>query len=135
VASVGVDSLRRQVSLAGGALVRPTAPAARDIFGAALAPLVRRRVDLLNFGEDRIGLFADTGGGFAGFGAYEATRSVAQGRVVAAAGPAEGTAVILAYRLGKGLVVRFGLPELPRRLAADPDAAALMRRTWTLLSR
>ena len=118
-----------------GALVRPTAPAARDIFGAALAPAgapprgppeLRRGPDraVRRHGRRLRGLRRlrdhPLGGG----------RTRGGGRR-----PVEGTAVIVAYRLGKGLVVRFGLPELPRRLATDPDAAALMRRTWTLLSR
>ena len=45
--------------------------------------------------------------------------------------------VIAVTRLGKGLVFRFPLPELPAHLAApadDPDTTALLERTWTLLS-
>jgi hypothetical protein len=42
--------------------------------------------------------------------------------------------VIAASRLGKGLVIRFPLPELPGRLA-DPQVSGLLQRTWTLLSR
>ena len=137
VASVGIDSLRRQVVLAEGGtrLERPTAPASRDVFGADIGPLVRRRADLLNFPDDKIGLFADTGGGFPAYDAYEPTRSVRPGRIVAAAGPETGRPVIVAVRLGKGLVIRFGLPAFPQYLSTDPNTAALMRRTWTLLSR
>jgi hypothetical protein len=137
VASTGVGSLRSQVAIgAGGALLeRPTAPAARDIFGSRIAPLVRRPTDLVAFGEDRLGLFAATGGAFSGFDAYEPTTSVSPGRLLAAAGPSAGTPVIVALRLGAGLVIRFGTPQFAQHLAKDPDAAALMRRTWTLLSR
>jgi hypothetical protein len=135
VASVGIDSLRRQVVLAGAGLERPTAPAAQDVFGSEIGPLVRRRTDLLNFPDDKVGLFAGTAGGFPGYDAYEPTRSVRPGRIVAAAGPETGRPVIVAVRLGKGLVVRYGLPAFTQHLSSDPNSAALMRRTWTLLSR
>ena len=52
--------------------------------------------------------------------------------------PTSARPVIAATRSGRGLVIRFGLPELTRRLGDDDDAAqaqALMARTWTLLSR
>jgi len=48
-----------------------------------------------------------------------------------------GRAPITAVRFGKGLVLRYGLPELPTTLTqdeTDPNTA-LMARTWTLLSR
>jgi hypothetical protein len=40
-------------------------------------------------------------------------------------------------RFGKGLVLRYGLPELPTKLTQDETdpTTALMARTWTLLSR
>ena len=43
--------------------------------------------------------------------------------------------IIVALRVGRGTVIRFGLPELPSRIAADPDVQTLMGRTWDLLSR
>ena len=48
-----------------------------------------------------------------------------------------GRAPITAVRFGKGLVIRFGLPELPTKLTRDEtdSTTALMARTWTLLSR
>ena len=48
------------------------------------------------------------------------------------------TVVVAAVRSGRGLTIHLGLPELPGRLGgptADPDAQALMGRTWALLSR
>ena len=43
--------------------------------------------------------------------------------------------VISANRLGRGLVFRFPLPELPALAASDdPQTTALLNRTWTLLS-
>ena len=105
------------------------------MFGARLRPLVRRRVDLLAFPHDELQLFFGTDGSFPGFHSYEETQDVGSARLLSAAGPSVGHPVIVAYRLGKGFVVRFGLPELPARLSSDQNAAALLRRTWTLLSR
>jgi hypothetical protein len=45
------------------------------------------------------------------------------------------TPVIVERRLGAGLVIRPGLPDLAARLSSDPAAAGLMDRLWMLLSR
>jgi hypothetical protein len=143
VASFGLDSLRREVALGSdGVLADPSPPAPTDAFGAALSPVLRRSppVSLVE-ASDQIQLFAGTTGAFAGFGTLQELTSTGAGaRLVAAAvseRPQTGRGVISATRLGKGLVLRFPLPELPTRLAgraADPQVVALMERTWTLLS-
>ena len=144
VASLGIDSLRRQVRLTrGGRLVEPTPPATTDIFGARPGPLRRAAGVTLVNELDEIGLFEGTSGAFAGFGLFEPVEALPAGsRLVASAvpenAPTSARPVIAATRSGRGLVIRFGLPELTRRLGDDDDAAqaqALMARTWTLLSR
>jgi hypothetical protein len=40
----------------------------------------------------------------------------------------------VAYRLGKGMVLRTGLPQWTVRLGSDQETAAVTRRMWTLLS-
>ena len=142
VASLGIDSLRRGVGISpsGQRLYRPTAPAIRDIFSSRLRPVVRKRVDLLalNPPPDKLGLFATTDGSFPGFDAYEETADLgatSPGVLQSAAGPAQGRPVIVAYRLGKGLVIRFGLPQWAQRLGSDPNVSEVMQRTWTLISR
>ena len=45
------------------------------------------------------------------------------------------TVTIVAFRVGKGTVIRYGLPQLRSRLATDPDVQGLMTRSWQLLSR
>ena len=47
----------------------------------------------------------------------------------------DGRVVIVALKVGRGRVIRFGLPQLPSRLRTDTDIQALMERTWQLLSR
>lgn len=142
VASVGIDSLRRGVGISpsGQRLFHPTAPAVRDVFSSRLRPLVRKRVDLsaLNPPPDKVGLFATTDGSFPGFDAYEETADLgatSPGTLVAAAGPQQDQPVIVGYRLGKGLVIRFGLPQWTQRLRSDPNVSEVMQRTWTLISR
>ncbi|MGI8557153.1 MAG: hypothetical protein ACR2ND_02400 [Solirubrobacteraceae bacterium] len=132
--SLGVDSLRRSVTLAGGSLSAPTAPAPADLFGARIDPLAPLQGPLTNF-LDRIGLFAGGGGQLAGYTQGEATQSVGSGsQLVASAVTGAGRPVLVAVRYGRGLLVRTGLPEFPSRLAGDPTAQALIGRLWTLLS-
>ena len=141
VATLGIDSLRRQVRLTRGRrLLDPTPPASADVFGTVLR---RERVapdKILTNELDDIGLFEGTSGAFAGFDAFEPVAGLRGGaRMAAAAVPAPGAEpVIAATRVGRGLVIRFGLPQFATHLG-DPDdpaqAPALLGRTWTLLSR
>jgi N,N-dimethylformamidase beta subunit-like protein/flagellar hook capping protein FlgD len=136
VASLGTASLRRLVRVTpGGRLADPTAPAATDVFGARLRPIVRRPVTLTIL-QDRIGLFEGGGGLFTGIEAYEATSSAGRGaRIVASAVTPSGQPVVVAARVGRGLVIRPGLPDFAAALRVDPATANLMGRVWTLLSR
>jgi hypothetical protein len=132
--SLGTDSLRRYVRLTrAGELVRPTGPAAVDVFGERLRPVVRRPVTL-TIAHDSIGLFAGAGGLFSGYDAYEPTAS-AGAAIVASAVTTGGMPVVVAERLGAGLVARTGLPDFAAHLMSDPASAALMDRLWMLLSR
>ena len=141
VASLGVESLRRGVRLGRKTLRRPTAAAALDVFGARLRPpaaFAENAAPNLLVSADELGLFSATGGQFSGFHQLEQLVSIAPpGRLVAAAGIRADQPTITAHRLGKGIVVRFGLPEWSRRLSDEtaPEVAATMRRTWTVLSR
>lgn len=136
VVSLGTDSLRRTVRItAAGRLTDPGRPAARDLFGARLRPVVRKRTDLTIF-DDSIQLFAGGEGLFTGVGAFEATAAVGdEADAVASAVTPDGHPVIVAARFGNGLVIRTGLPDFATRLTPDPEAAQLLARTWTLLSR
>ena len=49
--------------------------------------------------------------------------------------PQTGRPVIAVERVGRGVVIRYGVPGLGRLLArGDPQVGALMERTWTLLA-
>ena len=135
--SMGTGALRRSARLTPHTLLdHPTLPAALDLFGSRLAPLRRlpAPVDLTN-AKDTLGLFTGTTGLFHGFRVIEETLSAGSAQVTASAVTPDGRVVIEALRIGRGRVIRFGLPELPSRLRADADVQALMERTWRLLSR
>jgi flagellar hook assembly protein FlgD len=141
VASFGIDSLRRQVTLTRrGRMIDPTPPATTDVFGVRLRRLTQlpKPANLVGAGDD-IDLFAGTAGAFGPFSlVQEADLTDAQAEASAVTeDPQTGRAVISAQRVGKGLVFRFGVPELPSHLGAranDPNTTALLDRTWTLLS-
>jgi len=133
VLTLGFGDLRRTATLAAGALRRPTPPSAVGALGARPGPALRGPLDVLAYRDD-IGLFRGTGGGFGTWPAASVVRGVVPGAgIVAAAGPRAGVPVIAAWRLGRGLVIRTGLPGFQARLASDFGAQALVRRAWTLL--
>jgi hypothetical protein len=138
VFSPGTESLRRTVRLDGDELSRPSKPTSADLFGATLAPVARRPVELLA-GRDPIGLFRGGDGLFRGFTAFEETLAPGpSARVVAAAeeqGAHAGAPVIVAAAVERGLVIRTGLPEWGSRMPRDANVQALTKRAWTLLSR
>ncbi|HEV2821396.1 MAG TPA: N,N-dimethylformamidase beta subunit family domain-containing protein [Solirubrobacteraceae bacterium] len=130
----GPDSLRRSAQVTPSRVVEPRPAAARTLFGARLAP-VRRVPTTVTATQDELELFAGTGGTFAGFGAFEETLDLAGGTELAATAVTQESArsVIVGARLGDGLVLRTGLPELPARADDDPELTTLLRRMWTLL--
>lgn len=129
------QTLRRDVSLTGGALVLPGSLDAQDALGTRLGPLVRpRRGRDITVFSDHADLFTTTGGLFARQPAYEAVVRPSARDLLAVAGPDPGTPVISAQALGKGRIFRVGLPGFTSRLS-DPDVGALVDQTWLLLSR
>jgi flagellar hook assembly protein FlgD len=139
VATFGIDSLRRQVSLTRrGRMIDPTPPATTDVFGVRLRPLLRLpKPSNLVTADDSIDFFAGTAGAFGPFSLVQEVDLASAAASAVTEDPQTGRPVIAASRLGKGLVLRFGVPELGAHLSAranDPDTTALLDRTWTLLS-
>jgi hypothetical protein len=140
VTSLGLDSLRRQVRLTPhGRLIDPTPPAPTDLFGARLGRIQRTpQAVTLTEASDRIELFAGTTGELGGFRTLEPLAAPGpQERLLSSAVSEAGRAAITATRFGRGLVLRFGVPDLATRLTRDETdpPTALMARAWTLLSR
>jgi hypothetical protein len=75
---------------------------------------------------------------FGGIGACEQTVDVRGGpRAVAAAAATQpgDRQVIVASRLGSGLVMRPGMPNFSAELRTNRELGALLQRMWTLLRR
>jgi len=135
VLSVGTNSLRRNVKITpDGRASEPTLPTTRDLFGSRLLAVQREPLTLVNT-VDEIGLFAGTEGQFPGITTFEETQSVAGGRIVAAAAAEDGRRrVIVATRLGKGIVIRPGLPDFSLRLRSPGEISRFMEGAWTQLA-
>ncbi len=132
VFSLGTESLRREVTLRDGLLVRPTGESAFDVFGSRIDPVKEEQVDLL-VGDDGIGLFEGGDGSFSDFDGYEETRDPGRGaRIVASAQDSAGRRVIVGIRSGRGLVIRTGLPAWEQRMR-NPNVSALTRRAFTIV--
>ena len=116
VLSLGVDSLRRGVTVEGGKALDPTAPAASDVFGAHLGPVVSGSHSLLIVIRDRLGIFTTTSGAFAGFSSYQPISSVAPpADILSEAGVSYTEPSIVGYRLGRGTVVDIAIPGFGSR--------------------
>ena len=136
LASFGTRSLRSVVRQTPRRLLDPTPVGDEDLFGARLAPVVRKPATLSILNDDaRLQLFAGGEGLFPGVTAWEATRSVgSEAKLLSTAVTQQGNRpVIVAARFGRGLVIRTGVPGFATRLNGDPTSAELFGRIWTLL--
>lgn len=133
--SLGTGSLRRNADDVRGMLVRPSPPAADDAFGSRLAPIQSRaRLRLLAFPDDPIGLWKGSDGLVRGFDRYELTTGVSSGaKLVSGGGTREDRPVIAGLRVGRGIVIRTGLPDWNLALDDNTSAAQLQRRMWRIL--
>jgi hypothetical protein len=135
VASFGGDSLRRRVSVTPTVLARATRAAEVNALGEATVP-VGAPSESIAARTDSIGLFAGTDGVVGPFTVFDESAGLPRGqRALVAAGIDHARAALVAYRLGRGLVLRLGSPQWSRTLASDPDIATVTRKAWALLSR
>jgi hypothetical protein len=135
IATFGTDSLRRGVRLTPRRLLDPTTAAPDDALGFVPRPLVTKPTTL-TVADDKIDLFK--GDVFGGTGVFDASSfepivPPPGARVLAQATTPRGTTVIVAARVGRGLAVRIGLPDLPSRLSHPGNETALVKRVWQLL--
>jgi hypothetical protein len=150
--------MRRGVAVGPDALTRPTQPVPRDPFGTRLRPLGPLGAQagapgvLEPLAEDpALGLLEGSDGVLGGFTQGEEGRPpdrpgtrllAALGRPPAAPEEVEGDEpapepeplpVVAATRIGKGLVIRVGLPEWSQRVVADPEVEQINRNLVDLL--
>ena len=136
VLSLGVDSLRRRVTVSGERALHPSGPAAADAFGARLGALAAKTAAPVTVTIDGLGLFTGVPAPLAGLRTYQPVASVAApGKVESAAAPAGGSSAIVGYRLGSGIVVDLGVPGFGAALSHDAGARALIDRIWAVVSK
>jgi hypothetical protein len=134
--SLGVDSLRRGVTLTAARATRPTAPRTLDILGARVGPVIRTHGTFILAGRDHLGLFRASSGAFRAFSAYQSFTGVTPPLTVAsAAGTTSTSSAIMGYRLGQGTVIDVGIEGFAGQLARSADAQEILRRIWTVISR
>jgi hypothetical protein len=131
--SPGFDSGHRTMALGARTMSSPSPRSERDFFGATVSQPVRETTGLVAQ-TDAINLFAGTAGSLGTWDGWQATSDVGPGRLVATAVEGGGDDVFVAYRLGRGLIIRPGV--LGWNAALDDDIsppATTTRRIWTLL--
>ena len=150
VAYFGADTLRRGVEIGRTRLLRPLPPISDDPFGARLRPLRRLGADappLQPVADDgNTGLLTGIDS-LSGFGLLEESDPSPRVQVALAAvdeeaiakAEAAGTTLpethpaLTLSTLGKGRVIRIGLPEWGLRLQTDPQVRQLTRNIFDLV--
>ena len=134
LASMSAGAFRREVRVSPDHLDRPTRPGPRDAFGERTAPAPGGPGGMRVMRTGSLGLLA----GAPALGPFprveESLDLPRRARLLEAAGPGERPAFV-AYRLGRGLVVRAGTRGWSLALARDADVRRVTRRTWGLLTR
>jgi hypothetical protein len=156
LASFGAGSLRRSVTVGRTRLLRPTQPTPTDPFGARLEPIRRAQAPVpLTVLDQRTDepLLAGTDGSLDGFDVLEESSprpDESRARVLASLGreptdeeraraesagqtPPEALPVLTLSRLGKGTVIRIGLPQWGQRIAKDPEVAQITHNIVDIL--
>jgi hypothetical protein len=137
VASFGTDAFRRGVGLAGNELINPSAPERVNVFGEQTGNVRIQQAPLVVNQPDTLGLFSSVGDGlFGSFDQFEQSQRLVGGaQILSSAGRDPQHPAFIAYRLGKGIVVRAGTPEWAASLAGNLELTDITRRVWSLLSR
>jgi hypothetical protein len=132
VLSIGIDSLRRGVTLRAGQALQPSAPAAADIFGARPGPVLTNAHDLITVSQDGLGIFSSTSGALPGYRSYEQLNP-GTAPFVSSAGVGGQGASVAGFRVARGIVVEIGLDGFGTSLARNVDAQELVARLWQVL--
>jgi hypothetical protein len=140
LASFGADAFRRPVPLAKGRAGPSPPPRAVNAFGERTRKLLRTDPPpLVLEGDDQLGLFAG-GDRFIGeFTRFEPSGGLPKGtQPLTAAGRDPGEPDFVAYKLGKGTVIRAGTPQWGAALSEGRlgvEVPRAMKRIWVLLAR
>lgn len=140
VVSFGGESLKRTVALVRGRrLVNPSSERPDDLFGERTRIF---RADLpapLRAERDELGVLKDVDPFFGTFSVFERSeRLPGAAELLTSAGREEGEPAFVAYRLGKGTVIRPGTPQWARELNEQRlgvEIPAITKRIWRYISR
>jgi hypothetical protein len=136
VASFGTDAFRRTVALTPTELSGPSPAQSANALGEQTAQTASAAAPLVVNPADALGLFAGTDGFVGLFTRFEQSQGrVAGAELAASAGRDPNHPAFVAYRLGRGLVVRTGTPQWNISLATDTEVANVTKNLWSLLSR
>lgn len=136
VASFGTDAFRRLVRLDRNLLTGPTPPERVNVFGEETALTRIAEAPMVVNQPDMLGLFAGTDGFVGLFTRFEQSKTLVGGaQILSSAGRDPRHPAFVAYRLGKGIVVRVGSPAWSADLAGNTELTDVTRRIWSLLSR
>jgi hypothetical protein len=136
VLSFGTDAFRRTVGVTPTQLTAPSPPQETNVLGEQTSPASSAAAPLVVNPGDSLGLFSRTDGFLGLFTHFEQSRRIVGGtRVVTSAGRDPDHPAFVAYRLGRGLVVRTGTPQWNAMLSSDAEVANVTRTLWSLLSR
>ncbi len=135
ILSLGIDSLRRGVTLSSTRAFRPTAPRSTDVLGAHVGTVAPSRGSLILAGQDGLHLFSGTSGTLR-YPTYQPFPGLsAPLKIASEAGISPSLPAVIAYRLGGGLVIDVGLPGFGSSLAHNFDGRQLMLSIYRLLAR
>jgi hypothetical protein len=112
-------------------------PRRANIFGERTIDLLRTSAAPLVVEEDGLGLFGDADRFVGEFTLFERSAEMPPGtQPLTAAGRDPGEPAFVAYRLGKGLVIRAGTPQWAAELSTGRlgvEVPRATRRIWRLL--
>lgn len=131
---LGVGDLMRTVTVNARVVADPSRPRPSDpVGGVPSRPFAEPSV--LSAWKDGIGLFSETGGRvLAAPGWSQTDRVLPPGELVAAAGPQSGVSAVAAWRFGKGLAIRPGLPTLAAFASEGEASRGLLRRAVAIVA-
>ena len=136
VMSLGIDALRRSVTVSGDQALDPSGPHSVDDLLARPGPVRSTRGSLILVDQDKLHIFRGTAQALTGFKRYQQFGPVSSpAAIVSSAGVTSTSAAVIGYRLGRGDVVDIGLPGFGSSLAHNVNAGELVSRVWTLLGR
>ena len=134
----GEDSFRRTAQLARSTFGDPSAARRETVFGERISQVRTSRAPLV-VDDDRIRLFRGLDRFVGDFTLFERSDGLAaDARLLASAGRDPDRPAFVAYRLGRGLVVRPGTPQWTSELSERRFAVEVPRvtaRVWRLLPR